>query len=330
MNELTRQKAPSSPAAQPATQTESRYDAHVTALHKKVRNFEYMNIPDLCPEALRSAREKLCSASSQRVHHSTIAGMQVVHEAPNPEFKSTNDEYWLTGFDEYVRILSADPTTLYRVSDILAWRVQVFSSRGVSTAQKIIYAKEFMFTYRGPANANAWCEKFANDHVLRSEFLIKDQQGPRPSRYSDADREAYNKSKKERPTRRRDASRRDNRGTTRPHVDTSDAPYDRRPRDHGQGARRGRDTDRTENDRSSRDDRGGNRDRNDRGQPSRDRPCRSRVGKAEVCAYGDRCKFSHRCIFCPDNKSHSAKECPSWNAEQAAAANTKYAMRIQL
>jgi hypothetical protein len=49
-----------------------------------------------------------------------------------------------------------------------------------------------------------------------------------------------------------------------------------------------------------------------------------------VCAYGDRCKFSHRCIFCPDNKSHSAKECPSWNAEQAAAANTKYAMRIQL
>ena len=267
----------------------------------------------------------------QKSTHTTVAGLQVVHETPNPEFKSKDDQYWLSGFDEYVRILSSDPKTAHRVSDILSWRVQVFSTRNVSTAQKIVYAKEFMFTYRGHANANAWCEKFASDHVLRGDFLLKESSS-KPSKYSEAEKATYAKTKKDNANSRNSPRRRLDRGTARNQVGDG-TPYSRRrndTRDRGQNDRRGRDPERGDRDRNDRSDRSSTRDRNDRAQPTSDRPCRSRVlGRNEPCTYGDKCKFSHKCIFC-DNKHHAAKDCPNWTTDKAEAANTKFNMRIQL
>jgi hypothetical protein len=330
LSEFGRSKTPTSPAALPAAPAESRYDTFIASLHKKVCNFEFINIAELSPEALRAAREKLCSASMQKLTHSTVAGLPVVHEIPTPEFKSKDDQYWLSGFDEYVRILSSDTKTAHRVSDILSWRVQVFSTRNVSTAQKIVYAKEFMFTYRGHAHANAWCEKFATDHVLRGDFLLKESSS-KPSKYSDAEKTAYSKSKKDNAKFKVSPRGRRDRGAARNQVGDG-TPYSRRrseTHDRGQSDRRGRDTERNDRDRSDRNDRGGTRDRSDRAQQTANRPCRSRVGRNEQCTYGDKCKFSHKCIFC-DNKTHAAQDCPNWTTDKAEAANSKFNMRIQL
>ena len=321
VRELTKEKAPV------PTSTESRYDAFIASQHKKVKNFEFMNLAEFSPEALRAAREKLCSASMQKVTHSTVAGLQVVHDIPNPEFKSTEDRYWLTGLDEYIRILSADPKTAHRVQDILAWRVQLFSTINVSVAQKVIYAKEFMFTYRGHANAHAWCEKFANDHALRAEFLIRDsplaptKKGAAAQKYTDAERLAYNKAQRERKTA---ANRRwDDGPRNQPNAQNGrrgrDMPYSRD--NNGRGDRP---NNRETNDRNNNRD----RDRNDRPIQISDRPCRSRVGKNEVCAYGDKCRFSHKCQFC--DRSHAAKDCQSWTVDKAEAVNAKFNMRIKL
>jgi hypothetical protein len=323
VREIAKEKAPVSTAA-----TESRYDVFIASQHKKVRNFEFVNLAEFSPEALRAAREKLCSASMQKATHTTVAGLQVIHDIPNPEFKSTDDRYWLTGLDEYVRILSADPKTAYRVQDILAWRVQLFSTINVSVAQKVIYAKEFMFTYRGHANAHSWCEKFASDHALRSEFLIRDStstatvKGTTAQKYTAAEKQAYNKAQRDRKTAA--ANRRGEDGPRyQPNAQSGrrgrDAPYSRDNNNRGD-----RPNNRESNDRSNNRD----RDRNDRSMQISDRPCRSRVGKQEVCSYGDKCRFSHKCMFC--DRSHAAKDCPSWTMERAEAVNAKYNMRIKL
>jgi hypothetical protein len=94
------------PQVPPTADADSRYARYIASLRAKVIVNEYVNMVDYCPEALRNAREKLCSSSTKKPTHTVVAGLQVVTEIQDPEFKSTDEKHWLTGFDEYVQILS--------------------------------------------------------------------------------------------------------------------------------------------------------------------------------------------------------------------------------
>jgi hypothetical protein len=97
------------PQVPPTADADSRYARYIASLRAKVIVNEYVNMVDYCPEALRNAREKLCSSSTKKPTHTVVAGLQVVTEIQDPEFKSTDERHWLSGFDEYVQILSSEP-----------------------------------------------------------------------------------------------------------------------------------------------------------------------------------------------------------------------------
>jgi hypothetical protein len=57
-----------------------------------------------------------------------------------------------------------------------------------------------MFKYRGLLNAQKWCDKFANDHELRTDWLLRENTAPSPASkppYTAQERATYNKARKE-------------------------------------------------------------------------------------------------------------------------------------
>jgi hypothetical protein len=191
-----------------------------------------------------------------------------------------------------------------------------------------------MFKYRGLLNAQKWCDKFANDHELRTDWLLRENTAPSPAskpRYTAQERATYNKARKENARTTKLTAKHSTPYTSQQgRRDRGDTQYGDR------GANQRGDRDENQSDRRRSDYQRDQRNRDQPGERNRDQPgerppapCRSRVGKQEPCVYGDKCRFSHKCLWC-DGKDHPAKECPNWTQAKADAANAKFNMRLTL
>ena len=123
-------------------------------------------------------------------------------------------KFW-QGLEFYIGILSSHEETRDRVPDVLAWKSKVSEFKNALGRMKVLYMKEFMYKYRGAAEARNWCDKFETDISLMTQYLSPWQGDRQPRHQERGGRQPYNK----RPRGREDQ------------LPRREAPYRRRPDD---------------------------------------------------------------------------------------------------
>lgn len=89
----------------------------------------------------------------------------------NSTEKDLTPHLFRLGLDKMLAMMAAEKALAHRLPDFTQWLYLVWSSELGTSTEKVKYCKEFMWKYRGAANAKDWVGKFHSDFQLTMAYL---------------------------------------------------------------------------------------------------------------------------------------------------------------
>jgi hypothetical protein len=146
------------------------YEAKVL---KELLVYEFVDPMCLTPSYFEHARLRL--GGRARGGASVELAKGLVINGLGGQLNSTEKELaphlFRLGLDKMLAMMAAEPALAHRLPDFTQWLYLVWSSELGTGADKVKYCKEFMWKYRGSANARDWAGKFHSDFQLAIAYL---------------------------------------------------------------------------------------------------------------------------------------------------------------